>query len=94
MHLFSKVKIPRQYDANKAFSLGDEGWSGNFIYPNGWSLSSFRKPSIKEVDNRATELPVNMDMPNGSSIILFFCFVLYFICSALYWKTQQSIESY
>jgi hypothetical protein len=42
------MKIPRQYEPDKEEAFGNESWAKKFIYPNGWTMDSYKKVVLKD----------------------------------------------
>jgi len=74
--------VPRDYEPDSDVSTGAEEWASKFIYPNGWSLSSFKKVAIKE--------PVRWHITNSVEsstvspfVVLFVFFSVLLLCNKL-----------
>jgi hypothetical protein len=49
------MKIPRQYEPDKEEAFGNESWAKKFIYPNGWTMDSYKKVVLKVRRRRKKE---------------------------------------
>jgi hypothetical protein len=82
------LKVPREYEPDRDYGRGNEGWADKFVYPNAWSLSSFKKVAIKDPHQYPITKPTQT--PNGLFYIVLFIFIL-FVCGQFI-RSSSSVQ--
>jgi hypothetical protein len=79
---FRKTNIaPSDLDKHKTSATGEEWWATEFVYPNGWSMDSFRKAYlIKGYERNRWPILIFWEYnPKKFVLYLILCILFYYL---------------